>query len=30
MEGEAVVKKSFFLPKGSKEGIHDYIPGEWK
>ena len=29
-DGEAAVKKSFFLPKGYKERIHDFIPGEWK
>ena len=29
-DGEAVAKKSYFLPKGYKEGIHDFIPGEWK
>jgi hypothetical protein len=27
---EAVAKKSPLLPRGYKESIHEYVPGEWK
>ena len=27
---EASAKKSPLLPKGYKESIHEYVPGEWK
>jgi len=28
--GSALAKKSPLLPKGYKETIHDYVPGDWK